>query len=637
MAHAVARVELIRLSAPSSGDYFRLMGTSAAHPQDHRRTLVSLVVAVAAGALSIWTVLDRGWVPFDEGTIAQAAERVMHGQLPHRDFTDPYTGGLPYLHALAMRLFGVSLMAPRYALFIAFLLWLPAVWWLARRACGSGWAVVITILAAWWSLPVYPAAMPTWYLLFFATWIVVALERWYVTRTVRWLAVIGLLCGVAITVKQTGLYLLAGGLLGILFCEQEQTRHRWNGLPAGRTDNVVLFLLALLGALVVKLLSVGIGSGELLHLLLPICGVLALAALREGRLSDAGVRRRLALLQAAAVVAAGAAVPIAVFLLPYLRHGGLDELFRGAVGAGIVRIVALHLAMRPAGTLLIAVLPVYGVLVIEVLARERRVLRVIAAVLGVALLWYSIRSVGGYRRLWYFGTSLLPLAVGASVAAGYRAWRANRPIDPVLLALTAVTVFHALNQFPYPAPNYYAYVAPLAILCAAAAAAHYRMLPRLYTAILILGGFSGVVLRLGSVHNVGGYPAWWDYDHRLAMPRGGLRVTSYDSARYGRVVDLVSMHRNGGALHAGPELPEVYFLTATTSPGPDSYSLFAAAVLDSTQLTGAFDVTASDVIVIKRQPMFGAPLAQDVYQWLANRYPLEERIDTLEVRWRAPR
>ena len=611
------------------------MSTSAAESQ-RRRTLVSLVIAAIAAGLSIWTVLDRGWVPFDEGTIAQAAERVMHGEVPHRDFADPYTGGLPWLHALAMRVFGVTLMAPRYALFIAFLLWLPAVWWLARRSCGRRWAVAITILAAWWSLPVYPAAMPTWYLLFLGTWIVVALERWHASGQARWLVATGLACGIAVTIKQTGLYLLAGALLGVLFREQEDTRLRWNGAaPAGSTDAIIVVLVAALGALVTKLLAIGLGSGDVLHLLFPIGSLLLLAALREWRLTDDRVLRWRTLLRAAGIVIAAAAVPVVIFLLPYLRHGALDSLFAGAVGAGINRMSALHLGMRPAGTLIIAVLPVYGVLLLEAMSRERPPLRIVALVLGVALLWFSIRSVEGYRRLWYFGTSILPLAVATVCCAGYRAWRANRMLDPVLLALAGITAFQALNQFPFSAPNYYAYVAPLAILTAGAAAAQFHALTRLYAATLILAGFSGVVLRIGSVHSVGGYPIWWDYAHRLAVPRGGLLVTTYDSVRYGRVVELVARHRSAGAVYAGPELPEVYFLTASKSPGPDSYSLFAAPATDSGQLARVFNPAAADVLVIKRRPMFGPPLPPDVYRWLADRYPVGERIDTLEVRWHA--
>ena len=169
------------------------------------------------------------------------------------------------------------------------------------------------------------------------------------------------------------------------------------------------------------------------------------------------------------------------------------------------------------------------------------------------------------------------------------------------------------------------------------AAAHFSALPRLYTAALVLAGFSGVVLRIGSVHNVGGYPAWWDYTHRLAVPRGGLLVTTYDSARYTHLLELVASHRGAGTVLAGPELPEVYFLTGAKSPGRDSYSLFRGAIADSSQLAAGFDSTTANVIVIKGRPMFGTPLAPDVYQWLSLRYPLSERIDTLEVRWRSGR
>ena len=603
------------------------------------QTLVSLALAVFGGALSIWTILDRGWVPFDEGTIAQAAERVLHGALPHRDFTDPYTGGLPYWHALAMRVFGVSLMAPRYALFIAFLLWLPAVWWLAMRACGRRWAVAMTIVAAWWSLPIYPAAMPTWYLLFIATWIVVALERWQASKPrgqVRWLVVIGLLCGKAVLVKQTGLYLVAGALLGVLFCEQEDARAQWaDRKPAGRTDPLIVFLLAVLGALVLKLMWGQIGSGELLHEVFPVGAMLALAVLRESGLTDDRAARWRSLLRYVGIIAASATVPVAAFLLPYLTSGALGTLYAGSIGEGVKRISGLHWGMRPVLTLALAVWPVYAVLAVEAFARERRLLRAIAIAAGVALLWLSIRSVEGYQRLWFFGTSVLPLGVGAVLVAGHRAWRAQRSIDPILLTLAGMTALHALNQFPYAAPNYFAYVAPLAILTAGAAAAQFGALPRLNTAALLLAAFAGVILRIGSVHNVGFYPKPWDYTHRLAVPRGGLLVTEYDSARYTHLLELVAQHRENGTVYAGPELPEVYFLSGARSPGRDSYSLFASPVSDSAQLPAVFDVSAANVIVIKSRPMFGPPMGGDVYRWLTIRYPESETMDTLQVRWHA--
>jgi hypothetical protein len=556
--------------------------------------------------------------------------------VPHIAFLDPYTGGLSYWHALAMRAFGVSLMAPRYGLFVAFVLWLPAIWWLAARSCGHRWAVVITIIAAWWSLPIYPAAMPSWYLLFLGTWTIVALERWHSSKRTRWLVVIGLLCGIAVSVKQTGLYIVAGALLGLLFCEQEATRQRWpEGRPAGRTDPMVVLLLASLGALVLTLTWGFLHSGELLHLLAPVTSLLALAALRERHLTDDGTRRWRALLRSVGIMVLAAAVPVLLLFLPYLRHGGVGALYAGSVGAGIERISALHKGMQSVPVLLRAAWPVYLVLLVEVFSGPRRALRIIPLVCGVALLVLAVQSGAGYRRLWFFSISVLPLASAAVLVAGVRAWRAQQVIDPILLALGGITALQALNQFPFSAPVYFVFVAPLAIVTASATAAHFGALRRLRTGFMLLAGFA-VLARVGSVFSLGLYPTWWDYEHRLAVPRGGLLVSAEDSASYTRMLQLVASHRNNGTVAAGPELPEVYFLSGSRSTGPDSYSLLPAAASDSTQVARVFDAAATSVLVIQNFPMSSQPLREDVYHWLAIRYPQGESVGTIEVRWRAP-
>lgn len=613
-----------------------MISAQASGVGQRRPAAASLALSVIVGALSIWTVLDRGWVPFDEGTIGLAAERVLAGALPHLDFNDPYTGGLAFLHAGAMRVFGVSLMAPRYALFAAFMLWLPAVWWLAARQCGVRWAAALTIVAAWWSLPIYPAAMPTWYLLFLGTWITAALQQWRSARRASWLVVVGALCGLAVLVKQTGLFLLAGALLGVLFMDQEDTRVRWTGgTPAGRTDAIIVLLLITLGGMVVALMAGRLGSGELLHLVTPIGGLLALAALREWRLTDNVRRRWRALGASTGIVLLSAAVPVALFVLLFVRHGALDALLDGTIGDGVRRLTSLSRGMRTAPALVAAAWPVYAVLLVEALAGRRRIVHIATWACGVALLAFAFTSVAGYRRLWFFATSVLPLASAAVAIAGFRGWRSPRPVDPVLLSLAGITALHALNQFPYSAPNYFGYVAPLAILTAGMVAAHCDALPRMRTAYLLLAGF-GAFLRVGSVHNIGVYPAWWDYSHRLPGLRAGILVTAPDSVRYTRLLTLIERHRATGGVAAGPELPEVYFLGGAMSPGRDPYSLFSGVVSDSAGLPGAFDTAATRVIVIKTRPMFLAPLPADVHQWLADRYPGHASLDTLEVRWRVP-
>ena len=89
-----------------------------------RRFVFATVLLLSA--LYAGSGLKRGWFPWDEGAIAQSAESVLNGELPHRDFPEIYTGGLSYLNALSFRLFGTNLASMRYMLFLFFLLWVPA-------------------------------------------------------------------------------------------------------------------------------------------------------------------------------------------------------------------------------------------------------------------------------------------------------------------------------------------------------------------------------------------------------------------------------------------------------------------------------------------------------------------------------
>ena len=78
----------------------------------------------------------RGWIPVDEGLLAQTAERVLAGELPHREFDDCYTGGLAYLHAAAFWALGIKLTSIRIVFFLAAAMVVPAMYSLARRAAS---------------------------------------------------------------------------------------------------------------------------------------------------------------------------------------------------------------------------------------------------------------------------------------------------------------------------------------------------------------------------------------------------------------------------------------------------------------------------------------------------------------------
>src|SRR6185369_14855596 len=89
----------------------------------------------------------------------------------------------------------------------------PAFYYCASRWVSPAGAAVATLLAIVWTLPNYPASMPSWYNLFFATFGVAALFRHMDDPRARWLVVAGVCGGLSFLMKVVGLYYVAGVLL----------------------------------------------------------------------------------------------------------------------------------------------------------------------------------------------------------------------------------------------------------------------------------------------------------------------------------------------------------------------------------------------------------------------------------------
>ena len=124
----------------------------------------NVVVGLIATAISLaiaWNNLDQGWFPHDEGQLGQAAERVLHGELPHRDFDDMYTGGLSFLNAASFHIWGVNSQSMCWMLFAWFVPFVLSIYWLMSRFTRPWAAGLLTTLAAAWSIPMYSAAMPS--------------------------------------------------------------------------------------------------------------------------------------------------------------------------------------------------------------------------------------------------------------------------------------------------------------------------------------------------------------------------------------------------------------------------------------------------------------------------------------------
>ena len=93
-------------------------------PRAKSATCFFLLLTVSVSTLLLAARIRAAFDPADDPVLAHAAERVLHGQRPHVDFHDVYSGGLSYLGAASFKMFGTTLLAPRIMLLLFFV---PAV------------------------------------------------------------------------------------------------------------------------------------------------------------------------------------------------------------------------------------------------------------------------------------------------------------------------------------------------------------------------------------------------------------------------------------------------------------------------------------------------------------------------------
>src|SRR6266853_2664239 len=107
------------------------------------RPLFALVMVLST--LYLTHELRRSWIPADDGVLAESAERVLHGSLPHRDYHELYTGLLSYLNAVSFRVLGTNLASMRYMLLLFCLPWVSTIYYVASRFVSAPMAAAVTL------------------------------------------------------------------------------------------------------------------------------------------------------------------------------------------------------------------------------------------------------------------------------------------------------------------------------------------------------------------------------------------------------------------------------------------------------------------------------------------------------------
>ena len=328
---------------------------------------ICLVLCVVTAAYLL-PFVDRGWIAHDDGMLGQMAERVLAGEIPHRDFDDPYTGGLTYLHALGFKLFGVRLLSLRWLLFGRHprvgpgrLLSSGPV-----RSPGSGSArhgcrshVEPSELLCQHAVVLQPVPGHVGHRG------VVSPHR---TRGAR-LARSGGLVRWGVVSREVCRCLLPRCAAACSCCFERRPKTVRTGNPDARPSTGFLLLEAAGCLVLVTALVSLVGERRtvmnVLHFVAPLAavvGVLLWSEWREGRGAlGTRVRRAWALLWP---FAAGAVVPVAIFLLPYIATGTMGAISDGVFLALDRRLGQAERSLPPAGNLAWA-LP-YGAVLLAV-------------------------------------------------------------------------------------------------------------------------------------------------------------------------------------------------------------------------------------------------------------------------------
>ena len=603
-----------------------------------RVTFIAAVVLWILCGVYATQFIYRGWIPHDEGTIGQTAERVMAGEVPHRDFDDMYTGGLTYLHAAGMKVLGVNLRTPRLIVFVFWMAFLATTYAIGRRVSSPVGGVIAMAMAAVWSLPNYFVSLPSWYNLFFATFGVLALLHYLESRHGKWLVLAGVCGGLSILFKISGVFYLAGGVLFLTYLGQNQTAgsRSTEARSSGKRPIVhgaaVIFVLLLVWMLLVR-----DPAGGVLGLFMPAVIVCLFVVWRERGVELDSVAQRLRSLWALQwPFLLGAAMPIVIYGAWFASQHAFNDLIRGMFILPQRRLGESSVNPLPLPALLLGA--PYALLLLAGLRRSAP--RTAALALLIAVVGAAALALGGYppvfRAIWALAFAMPMAVVAAAMAAAVdRKTRTEMANQPRVFLLVAMAAMMTLIQFPYATPIYFCYAASMTMLAILAVVFAQPAAPgRAHLAVAALFfAFAVVFVNQSYAWNVGVRFLPYHPESQLELARGGLSVSAADKQTYEGVVRLLEQHAAGGTIYAGPDCPEIYFLSGFPNRTRAIFDFLSPTLIDEGAISALLTNGSIKAVVVNTAPLFSPKIDPAVLRLLEARFPSSQQIGRFVVRF----
>ncbi len=605
-----------------------------------------LIVTWIACLIYMYSNLMRGWVPHDEGALAQAAERVLQGELSHRDFDDIYTGGLALLNAAGFRALGTNLASMRWVMFLFFVGWVPAIYYVASRFVSPLASSAVTSLAVAWSVPNYAAAMPSWYNLFFAVFGAAALLRGLESNATRYLIIAGICGGLSCLVKITGMYYVAAVLLFFVFREQSLAIDTpADAAPRRLRFYTVTMVAGLLSFLLVILKTIDgtLDMRRFFQFVLPSLVLVTLLFRREARIEQRSDRKRFTvLLKMFLPFLAGILIPITAFLVPYIMTHSVQAMIHGVFVSPWKRLENATVAYRqlhPFGILVLLTLLALLYSPPKIDGPGRWWARMVFLIFLASSIILSSVSFTTYQVVWSMGILLIPITV---LAGSVLLWKGlqvritSLRQQQVFMLLSFVGVC-SLIQFPFSAPIYFCYVAPLlALAICAVIASQKRQSPFIHGSLLVFYvAFAVLYTTPGFIYKLGVAADSDKQTFSLELPRAkDLRVSRETATEYQILIPLIQRHAKNRYVYAAPDCPEVYFLSGLRNPTRIIFDFINEHAGRSEEVIK--EIVAHDIneVVLLTKPDFSPPISPDLKQQINLFFPKWVKIGRFQVRWK---
>ena len=486
-------------------------------------SVTALIVVILVSTAVMFVYHNRFWAPADEGKFAHVAERMLAGQVLHRDVQDLHAGYVNFVNAAAFSLFGMRMVSMRYPLALLTVIQAGLMFLLLRRG-GAATALIGGLVLTSLSFVQFLNPTPNWYTLFLAVATIVWLS--WNPIGLRWRHIVtGFLIGITFLFRQLSGVFLAAGILVFLLLEKPTA-----GTSGGRgLAHVMLGLIAVGSAWYI--LRVTDPVGWVLFGVWPLAVVL-LAWLRTRR-SD---REVLALLRDLSVGSLISALPLLAY---HLAHGSLADWFRDTFGAAI-SLPTLGFMNRP-GYLMMGIAAWHGF-------HSGDLDRLINAGLYTCLLLIS---------------ALLGMLLFRGLVRG-----SHSSIHP----LPVIATFYALVSLHYQLPIYLFYTVGLSLAAVLLLTAESGAVIRGFT-VAVSGVIAGAALYYqaampltrklqGTVEGERRFPTT-----PLPSPVAGIYVDAAEAQLYQSLLRLIDGETQpGDTILALPTNAEIYFLSRRTNP-----------------------------------------------------------------------